>query len=529
MVDLENVSPEVKAKLEARARAKTDKMFLAREVLAYDFQDDVHQELFDQYIPYDEAIPWVEQAPIKNRLILWSRGMYKSTSIVVEIIQAILNFPDIRILIMQGGLKTTRGLLKEIAAHFQGLAPRSKLMELFPEYCGDKKALKLTQDTFTTTARTKLHLQQATVNVASPKAIKTGQHYECGFFDDLVHAENYRSKTQLSKAEADFKMCIPLIDPGGYRFVTGTRYAFGDMYENIIRHNKGEWIISLKTCWADDGKTPRFTQRKANDGRLIGFTREGLLQIQQDDPGMFASQYLNSPIAEGQQLFTEQMLLAACVPPDQTPLLSQTVLFVDCATTDSAWSDDSVIIAGKTDALGKMYVVDIAGGQWLPDVFARQVIMMTLKHRPLRVLIEKSASGMYMESMLRMVAGQMGVILPIQLVPCKNVKDAKAIRISALQAYLRTGRLKFFMGLPCWDKVVKQFTEFPRGKHDDYCDTIALMASEFNSGVSYNAQLTAKKHTMMHMIEMAGQSTTNTVLDTRKEPSCDEIGSDFCY
>ena len=77
-----------------RARAKTDKLFLATEVLGYDFQEDVHQELFDQFIQYDDKLPWAQQSHIAKRMILWPRGHFKSTAVVVEIIQIILNFPD---------------------------------------------------------------------------------------------------------------------------------------------------------------------------------------------------------------------------------------------------------------------------------------------------------------------------------------------------------------------------------------------------------------------------------------------------
>lgn len=527
-LNVNDLPVEIQEKLALRARAKTDKLFLATEILGYDFQPDVHQELFDQYIPFDDSKPWADQSPLKNRLILWSRGMYKSTSIVVEVIQAILNYPNIRILIMQGSIKTTKGLLREIASHFTGMAPNSRLTELFPEFCGTKKELGLTAEYFTTPARINKKLQQATVSCASPKAIKTGQHYDVGFFDDLINDQNYRSATMLKKAEDDFNMCQPLIDPGGYRYVTGTRYAFGDLYEVIIRKNKKEWGVSVKTCWAEDGVTPRFTQRKARDGRVIGFTREMLLQFQADDPAMFSSQYLNKPAAESRGFFTEPFLNAACIAPDRLPSLSSAVLFVDCASSDHAWSDDSVIIAGKMDNQSRVYVVDVDGGTWLPDEFAQHIILMTLKHRPLKVIIEKSASGVYLESMLRVIATHMNVVLPLEMVPCSNVQGAKAMRISAVQGYIQNKRLFFATGLPRWDKIVDQFKKFTgvkANRHDDYCDTIGIMCQEFAKKMLSSGFRKPVLSPMAWMLQQQG--TTPTILDAPRERVDDGAGSDF--
>jgi hypothetical protein len=84
-----------------------------------------------------------------------------------------------------------------------------------------RKTLKASAEKFTTPARVRKQLQQATCTVASPKSIKTGQHYDAGFFDDLVNDGNYRNPELLAKVEEDFNMARPLVDPGCPRFVSG--------------------------------------------------------------------------------------------------------------------------------------------------------------------------------------------------------------------------------------------------------------------------------------------------------------------
>lgn len=516
--DLHSLTPE--QLLALRDRAKSDKLFLANAVLGYSFQPDVHQELFDALIQYDSTKPWYEQSPIRKRLILWPRGHYKSTAIIVDIIQAILNFPDIRILIMQGALKNTRKLLKEIASHFTGQAMGSRLADLFPEFCtrdekNPKTALHLIADQFTTPARRRNQLKEPTVLCASPNSVKTGLHFEILFADDLVNDKNYRSLEQLEKVREQFEMCIPLIDPPHYVVITGTRYAHTDLYGHIIRQNvaSGEWTISVRTCWLEDGVTPRFTARELPDGRIIGFTREGLLQLQKNDPAMFAGQYLNQPITSNNQIFDEAMLDARVIIPAMAPRdLYGPYMFVDLAS-GGAYSDDCVILLGKTDHLGKMYVTFCRGGQWDSHTLASHIIdvifrMCPVDGRPLAIYLEKSAAGKVFVDFLRMFASARGIQLPlIDFLPADNQPDAKRIRVEALKAYFSQARLSFFAGLEAWEKMKDQFIHFDglKGTRDDYPDTVALMAAFFARNIPLVKPLSDYRIPFLKAIEMAGQ------------------------
>jgi predicted phage terminase large subunit-like protein len=520
------ITPEVQARLDERERARTDKLFLAT-LLGYDFQKDVHQELFDCYIPFDTKKAWREQSSIKDRMIIWPRGHYKSTSIVVEAIQAVINFPNLRILLMQGSMATTQNLLREIKAHFLGVAPRSRFRNVFPEFCADSLG---TVNQFTTPARTEMQLQQSTFTVASPKKITTGQHYDIGFFDDLVNAQNYQSAKKLQKVKDEFRSFIPLIDPGGYRQVTGTRYAFGDLYEDIARYNtNGQWTITIKDCYSDDGQKIRFEARTLPDGRIIGFTRDGLLLIQREDPAMFSSQYLNKPSTGNTQLFTDEKMLAAVIASDDAPALSPAVLFIDLASaTGNAQNDDSVIVAGKTDHLAKMYVVDAVGGQWTSAQFANQIIAMALKHRPVKIMVEHTGAASYFVDFLKVMCRDKNIVLPLDFIKINNTKDAKLIRISSLEGHIRTKRLRFFAGLPCWEKMHQQFVEFPRARygHDDYPDTVALMAQTFGSSYQPVVPLSAQRHPLLAAMEQQGRDVTRFVLGKEVDQS-DSMGSEF--
>lgn len=488
---------------EERERAKSDRLYLANEILGYDFSPETHHLLFDQYPPFIAGHPW--QFEQRDVLVLWARGHFKTTAVmVVLVIQAILVFPDIAILIMQGNIKNTQERLKEIASHFLGNAQGSRLLEIFPEFCRAPKRgkgppgpvtakdLQLTKNSFVTPARQRLQIPQATVTVASPKTIKTGQHFKLGIFDDLVNDQNYRSRAQLRKVQEDFDMCFPLIDPGCPRFVSGTRYAFGDLYDVIVERTKrvagashADWRVSITTAWKDDDEmagVPRFPQYIGKDGNPHGFTPEILWQVKRDSPGIYASQYLNKPMLESQQILTEEDMEAATVLPHQLPALSSSVLFIDLAAEGDTEPDDSVIIEGKTDAQGTMYAVGGEGGKWNIPQLGAAVIKYALKVRPAKILIEETASAKYFVEYLRMAVRDLGLNLPLDYIKMDNRKDAKATRIKTYAGHVKGGRLKFVVGLSYWAKLVKQSIQFqPNMKHahDDYPDTMALMCSVY--------------------------------------------------
>src|SRR5947209_5838621 len=100
-----------------RLRAKTDLMWLANEVLGYDFQEVPHRGLFNCYLKKDpeqkKTLPELDKVK-KRRLILWPRGHFKTSAAAVEAVQLILNFPDIRIMILAGDLKESKKRLEEI-------------------------------------------------------------------------------------------------------------------------------------------------------------------------------------------------------------------------------------------------------------------------------------------------------------------------------------------------------------------------------------------------------------------------------
>lgn len=501
------------SRLEQQDRAMFDPMYLS-EVLGYDLHSVPHGlELVHSIGPKivstgkpKEAVPFVDLDHIKSRLVLWSRGHGKTSAAALYIVQLLLCYPDIRVLIMQSTSKNTRGLLREIKSHFDGSNERSKLPSLFPDSCKTKARLGKA-DEFTIPSRKRTHLREASVTVASPKSHKTGLHFDFQLYDDLVSSSNYRNQILQDNLVDEFNHLTPLLEPGGFKTVTGTRYSFTDLYGYIIKRDqdRNEWAISIKNCWkdGDPAKGVLFPEVTTAEGRVWGFTAERLESIRRDDPIQFSFQYLNSPIASGRALFTAEMLMGAvrAVSPDQVSALGPPLLFIDLASSKSKGADNSVIVCGR-QANGRVYTCDILSGKW-DSAFeiANNVIMMVLRHRPVRVEIEGTAAGKYFIDYVRLIAREKGITVPIEPIKVNNQDDAKDLRISALEGAIRTGKLLFLLGLPNWDFVAKQFINWQpgyRGRKDDEIDTLALMMQFYaQNGDVYHHQ---KQYTLLDYI-----------------------------
>jgi hypothetical protein len=511
---MENIKALAEQRVLERALGKRDKMYLANEIMGYDFQE-CHRELFALYPDFDENKSWAEQIQgWEDIMVLWPRGHYKSTAIKVVVVQAILNNPNLTILCMQGNVSLTKIFVEEIAKHFRGEFAGSRFAEVYPEFCTKRddngelmivrKALKMTQMGFTVPNRTS-DQPQATIAVASPRSMKTGQHYMLGVFDDLQNESNWRNPKQILKVQEDFQGCQPLVQ-GGARWVSGTRWTFGDLYEQIIRWDtKQKWVISVKDCWSDDKTDVRFPRFKKKNGEPAGFTRDDLLALQEQDRGFFACQYECKPIHTTQAALTQEDLNKSLINFEELPPLSKPIFQIDLASSEAIKADDSVITVGKIDTQGTGYLVDMDGGQWNPTELAMRIIQMALKHRPTRIVFEKSSSCVYFVEFLRMMAKRMNVYLPLEMEKIDVKFDAKNTRVLAWAGTVKRKAFKIVRGVPKYDRLVEQAIEFPKGRygHDDYPDTCALLFQQLTKEIVNIRVPVPNKHQMLAMMKSA--------------------------
>ena len=254
-------------------------------IMGMDFQPEPHELLFKQFVPMRPGEGFVLadlDSEIKKRMILWPRGVYKTSAVRVIIVQLILNYPNVRICFLTGGDSLAVRQLKAVKSYFERPTLRFRL--LFPEFCThsvrnrkvkeqvdedgnvidnpaawtDELATLGTAHEFVVPCRTNQTFVEPTFAISTAKSVKAGAHFDFIFIDDLVNDQNYQSVPALEKCFQDYLQICPLLDPTGFIVMTGTCYSFGDTYERIQESAKNEekqlgttiWRFSIRSCWS---------------------------------------------------------------------------------------------------------------------------------------------------------------------------------------------------------------------------------------------------------------------------------------
>lgn len=473
---------------ELRHRAQTDLFFLGKNVLGYDLVERVHKPVCDFFVHKDPRRSIAEQDNVKERLLLDPRLHFKTTIDACDIIQWIICFPDIRILLMSGKEDNAKDMLHEVGAAF---AYNRRLRELFPEFAlpEGKEREWWTSEQFLSPARKNVRLRQPTVFISTIESAKASKHCDVAKLDDVVHEKNVGNREMIESTIQGYKYVVPLVEPFGYRDLIGTRYDYSDLYgwwmeqtgEDIIASGKTDipfgWTyrdervaIFCRQVWRKTGQQPPlellFPER---------MTVNWLDQQAKADPYIFSCQYLNDPTPVESKTFTEDLILSHTIPYAHIPKTGAVFQTWDLGFSNHEWSDFSVCATGKYDSRGRLFIIDLDVGRYSPYELAMRVFINYMKWHPNRVGIEKAGGSALLEPALQMLAAQNHVILPLDWIPVKTGKGIKQDRIGSLHPLFEANNLFLAASIPHREELTKQFKFFPRFKHDDIPDAIALL------------------------------------------------------
>ena len=105
-------------------------------IMGMDFQKNPHDQLFSQFVqkrPGENMVLSDLETLTKKFMILWPRGLFKTSAVIVDIVQTILNYPNVRICFLTGGDQLAKRQLARIKHVFEKPSKRFKF--LFPEFC----------------------------------------------------------------------------------------------------------------------------------------------------------------------------------------------------------------------------------------------------------------------------------------------------------------------------------------------------------------------------------------------------------
>src|SRR5579859_7162780 len=174
-----------------RYRCQTDHAFLAKCLGYADFIPEVHDEVWNFFLHKDPSIqPFAKFAAqvegTHDRALFLPRNCFKSTANMVDIVQYIICWPDIRILLVTPNEDLGKKFLKELQAHFKrdkdgspklirndytGEESLSLFQLAFPEFCVQGN---VPTTTFTVPCRSSANIKEETIEYAGVETSQSG-------------------------------------------------------------------------------------------------------------------------------------------------------------------------------------------------------------------------------------------------------------------------------------------------------------------------------------------------------------------
>lgn len=206
--------------------------------------------------------------------------------------------------------------------------------------------------------------------------------------------------------------------------------------------------------------------------------KKAYLSDAQGGPRAWSSLYMCNPVIEGGNMV--QRAWWKYYDPDEITAFGTQCISVDAAFKDADDNDYVAIqVWGKRDM---DYYLRYACKEHLNFTATVEKIRAIRMYYPgaSRVYIEDKANG---SAVIQTLQREMVGVIPV------NPSGGKVARVNAVSPAIETGHVYLPKGAPWLEDYLKEWSEFPAGKHDDQVDasTQALSKMQYASGV-YVAQ-----------------------------------------
>lgn len=508
---------------EYRHRAKTDLFWLAGIVLklgdAVGMTEGMHR-LMCKTADRTTGVPEIDDCP--HRLFLLPRGIGKSACLTqAYAIQLLLNDPNTAILIANERLDNAVTFLSAIKYHFE---QNELFRALFPELIPPEFNKITWSETRINIPRTTGRIETSILCIGAGGTV-TGQHPDHIFADDIISREAMENARRGDGGITE-QMCRwvnqlePLLNKGAQpqpsiHFI-GTRWFRGDVYEHIeTAFGNGEarktWTLTLKLANGETmpvavhrrGDLVIFSRQVIEHGRATfaerpGYNLDALAKFRLRDPELFAANMMNDPSDDLTATFKSDWLKPLNMVNETT------VQWVDNeAKTRTSFTQDldiliivdpggfkrakggdraraAIVVTGSTmDQTPTHLLLEAWSDTVAFTVAAEKILDLTTRYTPRRVYIEEVAQQAAFLELVRRLAKDRGIMLPLEAVtPKSQQKDA---RILALEPWFQHGLLRVGSG-PAFHEFREQYRSFPRGTRVDLLDTLAYGPQVWRKG-----------------------------------------------
>lgn len=485
-----------------------------------------HAPFLDFFVKKDKSRPISEQDEIKNRLILYPRGSMKSTWGIADVVQWILNFPEIRILILTAADDLAVSILDEVKGHFLNKIYTPSLMNLFfPEFCKEEKDLGNQYEyTCPVWERRQVKRREPTIMASSVTSTLSGFHFEVLHCDDPVSNRNSENEEQCLKINKNFKINKKMLRTWGYCTKIGTRYHDSDMYGIDIENNIGDYKIVSGSGWeltrnsttssliligkalqvkpevqkqlSENNIPPHLYYQEAGEegcilvmpqvlsySKMLAMYNEDRTGDGHNMDGTFEGQMNQNPTPEQESVFDMPLLLRCTIPFAEMPFQGMKSHTWDFAFSKKERRDFSTGCSVMWNDKGQAFVDDLVRDRFAtPTALARAVVDLAKRHHPFVIGIEDAGASRFLEPTIVSEAYKTGdpwvidVCTKIDWIPVTHQKEAKKARMAALQPLLADNLMFFASHLPYLKVLYEEFLrcQVNLRRHNDIPDVISF-------------------------------------------------------
>ena len=510
----------IKDGLTLRYRCQTDGFWLAKDILGYRYFSDCHRELFSTpdkegfFVAKDPSIKSFKtfaeaDKGLHDRLLFLSRGGFKSTADIVDSIQFILCWENLRINIMTGTANLAEEFTGIIKGHFtlnEDGSPRTfsegdfdgklRLIQvLFPEHCGTDFGKK---PEWVTPARKSKEIAGPSVRATSLGKNTTGTHCDILKIDDGTTAENTQNQERIASINREIAMARKLCEPYGYKDRIGTPYAATDnltatVKDEEMRYRNGKPPLVKVLAHPAGVVKPGYEDLTIDllEDHMIDlwFPERLTLAVlkteyaeanKTGDTATFYSQFFLDLNKSFETKFRRELMVARTV--DTLPQQGITFEAWDLAYSEKQNAKYTVGMAGLFTMQG-IYVIDMVRGRFseyeLPAVMAN----FAHKWKPRRVAVEDSMGARWLNAEIRREQEKLRIHVPFEFVSIgkgsksnsKEVKAKPAVRL------LGDGRLYFWKAMSGLEELYNELEAFPKGTYTDIVCSLSLLVNHFSS------------------------------------------------
>ena len=291
--------------------------------------------------------------------------------------------------------------------------------------------------------------------------------------DDLEFDEIVTNPERLKKfKDWFFKQLLPAGSKDCLFRIVGTILAFNSLLMDLMKD--GMWTTHLwRAHEAFDDFTNILWPERWPEKDL---REERQTFINQGKADGYSQEYLNQPIAEGNNFFEKEDLQD--IPfqfyrdwetnPGKRPLVFYASMDLAVSTRQSA--DRSVINIATVDADRYLDIIDVRMDRWGPKDLVDQMFEVDEEYEIETWFIESGtilkAIGPYLEEEMARRNRFLNLHL---MIPSKD----KVTRAKSIQARHKAGRVRYDKSADWYPGVEQELLQFPRGAHDDFVDTMS--------------------------------------------------------